>query len=308
MPFFSVIIALYNKEKFVKNTIKSVLAQHFSDFELIVVNDGSTDASEAKVLSFSDSRLRYFSKPNEGVAATRNFGISKATADFICFLDADDYWYPEFLEVMHRYIGQLPDQKVFTCGVQIETEKSSFPAQYSVAKTGDYEIVNYFEASSKKSIIWTSGVALHRSVLETVGVFDEQVKKGEDTELWMRIGLQFPVVFIWQILARYVYDNQSISRGYHYFFEEYTFTKYEALERENPLLKKFMDLNRFSACIKCKIIGNSPRAEELFRQIDAQNLNWKKRILVRLPAGILKILIRLKAVMADSGLVNSVFR
>ncbi|WP_333878446.1 glycosyltransferase family 2 protein [Flavobacterium sp.] len=308
MPFFSVIIALYNKEKFVENTIKSVLAQHFSDFELLIVNDGSTDNSETKVLSFTDPRIRYFSKPNEGVAATRNFGIDKATAEFICFLDADDYWYPEFLEVMHYYIGKLPDQKVFACGVQIETEKSSFPAQYSVTKTGDYEIVNYFEASAKKSIIWTSGVALHRRVLEAVGVFDEQIKKGEDTELWMRIGLQFPVVFIWQILARYVYDHQSISRGYHYFFEDYTFSKYAALEQENPLLKKFMDLNRFSACIKCKIIGNPTKAKALFGDIDSKNLNWKKRILVRLPAGILKLLIRLKTILADCGLGKSVFR
>uniref|UniRef100_A0A4W5LYG6 Glycosyltransferase 2-like domain-containing protein n=1 Tax=Hucho hucho TaxID=62062 RepID=A0A4W5LYG6_9TELE len=98
MSFFSVIIPLYNKECFIENTLKSVLSQTFTAFEVIIINDGSTDKSEEKALQFKDSRIRYYSKENGGVSTARNFGIDKAKSVYITFIDADDYWYPTFLE------------------------------------------------------------------------------------------------------------------------------------------------------------------------------------------------------------------
>lgn len=84
MPFFSVIIPVYNKASFVGETLKSVLAQTYTDFEIIVINDGSTDTSETVIQGFNDSRIRYYRKANEGVAVARNEGIEKAQGDFIC--------------------------------------------------------------------------------------------------------------------------------------------------------------------------------------------------------------------------------
>ena len=123
MPFFTVIIPLYNKENFIENTLKSVLNQNFTDFEVIIINDGSTDKSEEKVFRFKDSRILYFLKSNEGVSATRNFGIEKANAQYIAFIDADDYWYPDFLQEMYRYITLFPEQKVFSSAIETETLK-----------------------------------------------------------------------------------------------------------------------------------------------------------------------------------------
>jgi glycosyltransferase involved in cell wall biosynthesis len=308
MPFFSVIIPLYNKEFFVENTIKSVLNQSFTDFELIIINDGSTDNSEQKILGFTDKRIQYYSKKNKGVSITRNFGISKAKSDYICFLDADDYWYTQFLEVMHNYIQKLPEQKVFTSAILIETLQSTFPAQYSIKKTNDYDIVDYFEASSKKSAIWTSAVTIHKSVFENVGCFDPKINKGEDTELWIRIGLQYSIVFIWEILAKYVYDESSISRNLNYFFEPYSFNKYTLKEKQNPKLKKFMDLNRCAAVIKCKLKDDSKTSTEIYKEIDLKNLNWKKRILIELPPFLLKLLVQFKNFLANIGFGKSVFR
>jgi glycosyltransferase involved in cell wall biosynthesis len=303
MPYFSIVIPVYNKEKFVAKTIESVLSQTFTDYEIIIVNDGSTDQSEAKISTFKDNRIQYYSKKNEGVALARNFGIEKATADYICFLDADDYWHPTFLETMQRYSSELPEQKVFAAAIEIETKNKTIPARYSIESTSDFEIVNFFNASQKECVLWTSSVCIHKSVFEKVGDFDTKIKHGEDTELWIRIGLQFPIVFIHKILARYVYDEKSISRNTNYYFEQYTFDKYAVEEKKNPALKKYMDLNRFSAVIKCNLHGDWKTAQKIYFEIDLKNLSYKKRILLELPSIILKPLIRLKHFLG-----NSVFR
>jgi glycosyltransferase involved in cell wall biosynthesis len=303
MPYFSIVIPVYNKEKFVVKTIESVLSQTFIDYEIIIVNDGSTDQSEAKISTFNDNRIKYYSKKNEGVALARNFGIEKATADYICFLDADDYWYPTFLETMQRYSSELPEQKVFAAAIEIETKNKTISAHYSIPSTSDFEIVNFFDASQKECALWTSSVCIHKSVFEKVGDFDTNIKHGEDTELWIRIGLQFPIVFIRKILARYVYDEKSISRNSNYYFEQYTFDKYAVEEKKNPALKKYMDLIRFSAVIKCKLHGDWKTAQEIYSEIDFKNISYKKRILLELPPIMLKPLIRLKHFLG-----NSVFR
>jgi glycosyltransferase involved in cell wall biosynthesis len=303
MPYFSIIIPVYNKEKFVAKTIESILSQTFTDYEIIIVNDGSTDQSEAKISVFKDNRIQYYSKKNEGVALARNFGIEKATADYICFLDADDYWHPTFLETMQRYSSELPEQKVFAAAIEIETKNKTIPARYSIPSTSDFEIVNFFDASQKECALWTSSVCIHKSVFEKVGDFDTKIKHGEDTELWIRIGLQFPIVFIRKILARYVYDEKSISRNLNYFFEDYTFEKYAAEEKKNPALKKYMDLNRFSAVIKCRLNRDWRIAIDIESEIDLKNLSFKKRVLLELPPIMLKPLIGLQHFLG-----NSVFR
>lgn len=308
MPRFSVIIPVFNKEKFVAKTINSVLSQTFADFEIIIVNDGSNDKSEAEILAITDQRIRYFSKENKGVAKARNFGLEKASADYICFLDADDYWHPGFLETLNQYIQKLPNEKVFATAIEIETNKKTVPAQYSFAKKNDFEILNFFEASQKEAILWTSAVCIHKEVFEKCGTFDEQLKISEDTDLWIRIGLRYQVVFIWQILSRYVFDEKSISRSLNYIFEDAFFEKYAAEEKQNPALKKYMDLNRFSAIIKHNINGNWKSSMELASEINLKNLSLKKRILLELPPITLKPLIWIQRFLANVGLGNSVFR
>lgn len=308
MPFFSVVIPLYNKQFFIENTLKSLLDQDFRDFEVIIINDGSTDESEKIVLGFDDPRIRYFTQINQGVALARNHGIEKATARYIAFLDADDFWHPDFLEVMQQYILRLPNQKVFASAIEIGTSKTIFEPGYSIKKTGDYAIVDYFEASVKESVIWTSSAVFERSVFEQAGTFDPKIKISEDTDLWIRIGLLFPVVFIWKVLARYVYDESSISRSADYLFKDESFIKYENEEKQHPKLKKFLDLNRFSAAIKSKLIGDNRTFFKYKKAIDPQNLNIRKRILLELPAFMLQLLIRIKTFLANIGLGNAVFK
>ena len=308
MPFFSVIIPLYNKENFIKNTIESVLNQNFIDFEVIIVNDGSTDTSEEKVLQFNDSRIRYFSKENKGVSTARNYGISIAKSDYISFIDADDYWYPDFLQVMFQNIHRFPEQKVFSAAIEIETPKNVIPALYSIDKKSDCELVNYFDASTKTTIICTSCAAFHKSVFDEIGDFDTRIKSGQDTDLWIRIGLIYPIVFSWSILARYVYDGNSLSKNKKFLIEKMNFEKFSVIEKTNPALKKFLDLNRFSFAIKCKLINDKTNFKIFYRGIDLENLSSKKRILLQLPSSVIKLLIPLNLYLVRLRLSNSVFK
>ncbi|HAT66053.1 MAG TPA: glycosyltransferase family 2 protein, partial [Flavobacteriaceae bacterium] len=109
----SVIIPLYNKERFIGETIQSVLNQSFADFELILINDGSTDKSEAVVKTFNDPRIRYKSIANSGVSVARNTGIELAKFPWIAFLDADDWWAPSFLSEVETAINNNLSKNIF---------------------------------------------------------------------------------------------------------------------------------------------------------------------------------------------------
>ena len=308
MAFFTVIIPLFNKENFIENTLKSVLNQSFIDFEVLIVNDGSTDKSAEKVLEFNDVRLHYFYKENGGVSSARNFGIEKVQSNYITFIDADDYWYPDFLQEMFENIGRFPVQKVFSAAIEVETSKKVFSSSYSIVKTNDCEIVNYFEASCKETVICTSCAVFHKSVFEKTGLFDINLKSGEDTDMWIRIGLNYPILFSWKILARYVYDPESLTKNHKITIDSLNFFKYALIEKTNPNLKKFLDLNRFSLAIKSKIIGDQARFLGFYNEIDLENLSLKKRILLQLPAVLLKPLIAVKTILATLGLGYSVFK
>src|SRR5690606_18820867 len=110
---FSIVIPLYNKEQSVTNTLQSVLNQTFTEFEVVIVNDGSTDNSVEKVEAFNDPRIRLIHQANAGVSAARNKGIKEANYEWIAFLDADDLWMEDHLQVLNQMIQEYPEYKVF---------------------------------------------------------------------------------------------------------------------------------------------------------------------------------------------------
>ncbi|MGV3696156.1 glycosyltransferase family 2 protein [Flavobacterium sp.] len=307
MPFFSVIIPVFNKAPFIEKTLKSVLAQTFTDFEIIIVNDGSTDQSGAKILAFEDSRIRYFAKANEGVSSARNFGIDKAEGDYICFLDADDYWYPDFLQTVYSYIQKVPE-KVFGLAYENEIADTLLPAQYSFEKTSDYEVLDYFEASLKTPVLWTSSAAFHKEVFNEIGNFKVGMQNLEDIDLWIRIGLKYPVVFIWKVQSRYGYDRQGLSKNKRMAQSKIDFSEYGLLEKTNKNLKIYLDLNRYALAIKSKLINDCNGFDHYYKDIDLNNLTLKKRVLLKLPGFALRILVSVNRTMAKLGLGNSVFR
>jgi glycosyltransferase involved in cell wall biosynthesis len=308
MPFFSVVIPLYNKEDFIQNTLKSVLNQTFQDFEIIIIDDGSTDKSAEKVKEIDNPKINYCRIENQGVSNARNVGIQHSKADYICFLDADDYWYPHFLEQMYKYIQLLPDQKVFAYAIEFQITNKIIPSVYSIDKNGEYQIVNYFESSLRQSVLCSSSIVVEKSVFDKTGLFNVAYQAGEDTDLWIRIGIYFPVVFIWKIGARYVHDKHSLSLNRKKLVSKANFEEYQDLEQENASLKKFLDYNRFSLAIESKVFKEKDSFQRYCKQLDLDNLPLRKKILLYLPSGILRFLIQVKRNLARLGIGNSVFK
>ena len=201
---FSVIIPLYNKELTVATTIASVLNQSFQDFEVIILNDGSTDSSLDIVSSFKDDRIRIYSQQNLGVSQARNNAIRKASRNYLAFLDADDIWDPGYLCQMRKLIRKYKEYAVFTCAYRAITHNRN-----SIKCDGIPEgvIGDFFEERTRNHIMRTSAVVVHRSVIDKVGGFPIGMVGGEDDYTWAKIAINYKIVFTPKVMM--TYDNRN---------------------------------------------------------------------------------------------------
>ncbi|MBA6152774.1 glycosyltransferase family 2 protein [Gelidibacter maritimus] len=308
-PFFSVLISLYNKEGFIKTTIESVLSQTFQDFEIIVVNDGSTDASETMVNSILDHRIKYFKQDNKGASAGRNAAISKASGQYLALLDADDIWQENYLETINQLITFHPEQAVFATAVTIETSNGLVRSMYSINNIKDKEIyiVDYFKSSYINTVLTSSSTVVHQNVFDKIGTYDTSLKSGQDTDLWIRIGLQYKVVFINDALVTYRYEKKSLSNRTKR-SDKPKYDNYLKFEATNPGLKKFIDLNRFSMAILSKLENDRSSFKRFEKEIDYNNLNKKQQFLLKQPTSVIRCLHFFKKRMQHFGIHLSAFK
>lgn len=202
--FFSIVIPLYNKEPFVGKTLESVLRQRFEDFELIVVDDGSTDGSAAIVEANPDPRVRLIRQQNGGMSVARNRGISEAQAEYIVLLDADDDWHPDFLAELHALIAEFPGTGVF-CGAWKASQQGGKEKtiRWDEALPEGARVLreDYLERlSTGESPIHSSNVCVTRSLFEKVGMFKKGVVPGQDIDMWIRLTLESPVAHVNKVL------------------------------------------------------------------------------------------------------------
>ena len=194
----SVIIPLYNKEHFIADTMQSVLTQTFVDYELIIINDGSTDESAKVVATFSDNRIIYVEQNNKGVSIARNKGINMARGEYIAFLDADDQWHPDYLEKMINLTTQYPTYSVF-CSSQAKRPINTLPEGVSVIE--DYCVYNY--------VFWTGCMVIKKEVFDVIGGFREGIQLGEDSDMWLRICCKYTTVYLNEELAEHPYITEN---------------------------------------------------------------------------------------------------
>lgn len=207
---FSIIIPLYNKQHYIRRTLESVLSQTYTDFEVIVVNDGSKDNSLQEAKKVQDPRIRVIDKENGGVSSARNRGIREAKNEWICFLDADDIMYAHCLEEYHKLHVEFPKIRVLCASIDVNIKK--YPSQdrrYVV--TNYYKANIYSEMRTGISLLCTDCICINRSCLDEVGVFNPQYTHGEDLNLWDR--LQAKYQFAKSEIAVAYYDMGAENRS-----------------------------------------------------------------------------------------------
>jgi len=213
-PPITVIIPLFNKVATIGRAISSVLSQTYGSFELIVVDDGSTDLSASVVKSFSDSRLRLISQANMGVSAARNCGIASAKHELLAFLDADDYWDSRFLEVIVHLCRDFPMASWYAtaCAIVLPGVPGDALTKSTPRISTTRGIVkNFFVAATNAdALVTSSSVAIQRSAIQSIGCFPVGIASGEDMLTWSKIAVQYDLAVDPQRLA--VWDVSGINR------------------------------------------------------------------------------------------------
>ena len=228
-PEVSVVIPLYNKGPYIARALNSVLAQTFQDFEVIVVDDGSTDDGAAVVRGFADPRIRLIQQENQGVSAARNKGIEAAKAELVAFLDADDEWLPRFLETILRLRRKFPEAGAYATAISTAYNGTIKCTYYRSVPSPNWEgiITDYFRSRILgDSVIRSSSVAIPKDILKEMNGFLVGAKWGEDLDLWGRIALKYPIGFS----TLYCSLIHVTSEGFEKTYNRVTVTK------ENPFI------------------------------------------------------------------------
>jgi len=208
IPTISVVIPLYNKERYIQRTLDSVLAQTFQDFEVVVVNDGSTDNGPAVVREYHDPRVRLIDQENQGVSAARNRGIREAHGQLVAFLDADDEWKSTFLETIKNLLADYPSAGLYTTGYSVvNLNCRERDARFRTIGSGYRGVVrNYFVDAYHDCVVTSNTAVIPKRVFEMVGFFDEGIRFGEDLLMWYKVALNYDIVIDNSVNAVYYHD------------------------------------------------------------------------------------------------------
>lgn len=308
MPFFSVIITVYNKEPYINETIKSVCSQDFSDIEIILVNDGSTDHSLKEISKIIDPRIKIFSIPNSGVSFARNFGVQNSKGKYCAFLDGDDLWEDFHLSEVSKSIQKFPDHLIFSCASKILKKNSYKDLTYTI-ENKPIQTLNYFKSSLKDSIINSSSIVIEKQTFLKSKGFDTKLSNGQDTEYWFRLGLQFPIVFSKKttVIIRDVelsFSKQKFDSENRCFFEAF-----ETIETDNESFYKVLDNNLFSSALLCKQNNFMSGYHRLKSRIHKRNnLSTIQLILLNSPSFLIKPLRKLKVFFENIGVSITVIK
>ena len=209
MPTISVIIHTYNNEKFIAETVESVLGQTYKDYEIIVVDDGSEDGTRDALMPYMQ-KIRYHYKENGGIASAKNAGINLSQSEFVAFLDHDDLWVPDKLQLQMEYFKGNPQAGLvyakytsFRDGKELRTKPEKGYSGW------------IFKELLAKSFIQTSTVVVKKECLDAVGPYDESFTLGDEYDMFLRISKKYQCGFIDKGLTRYrVHDTNASNNDF----------------------------------------------------------------------------------------------
>jgi glycosyltransferase involved in cell wall biosynthesis len=285
----SVIVPLYNKAPYVAKCIGSITAQTYRDFEIIVIDDGSTDDSAAIVRCIRDERLTVISQPNQGVSAARNRGIQEAKHDLVAFLDADDWWDPEYLSKMIAMSNAYPDILLYSAPYA-HVEQGVVTPSDACQQHGDQYVV--FDALDdcvrRRTFVLpfsSSSVVIRKEAFSQAGLFDPNIGYCEDYDLFIRICIKNRcAVATGRPLAFYNKDIPVVQRATGRLFPLErslvgTLAKFEPLLDSHPSLREYIDTFRIYNLLPYVEAGFPEQAiAPLLRSVDQRRLAWKHRL------------------------------
>ena len=206
----SVVIPLYNKEKSIALTIDCLKHQTMQDFEIVIIDDGSTDASYANAVTAinGDERFLVVRQSNKGVSAARNNGVQLAKYDYVAFLDADDIWSSQYLEVLSKLIVDYPNAGIYGMGWKHIHRPEDVIDEENIMECDFFRgnIVSYWNSPF---VYTSSSVALRKSLIMSLKGFDERMSYGEDIDMWFRAILCSQAVYDSRVLAFYVQEAEN---------------------------------------------------------------------------------------------------
>lgn len=307
--FFSVIIPLYNKAPYVEKAIGSVLSQTFTDFELIIVDDGSKDDSSqiAEKAIAGRGNCRLIRQENAGVSMARNNGVALSQGDYLCFLDADDWWAPTFLEEMLKLIDEFPEAGIYGTNYTIVNEghHRTRIASIGVDKGFDKGYINYCQVYAKTMYMPLTSitVAIPRNVFNEMHGFPQGIRLGEDFLLWLSIALKHKVAFLNKALAYYNQDVEMnnkgvVSKGYEPgSFMTFHFDRFEKEEKDNKDLKILLDRLRVYSLLRFRLTNSNVRqVEEEISKVDFDNVDERYKFYYKAPYPIVWIVTKFHAI------------
>lgn len=306
MIYFSVIIPLYNKEKYVENTLKSILNQSYTSFEVLIINDCSTDSSVEKVIPFLSDKIKLIHHArNKGLSAARNTGIQNATANYITFLDADDIWKPHFLETIHHLTKSFSEAQIFATNYE-----ELYDSKVVVPQNGTNHlsknssgILNFFKTNLQQGIYNHGSVCFHKLVYETIGYYDETIDFAEDIDFNIRANAAFSLAYSNTVGMSYRMQTQHQLTSLSICNKSLpNFDQYDYLSSTNSDIKKYLDFERYVLSKHLIMDGASLRAKKISQSIDLKNLTWKQQLLLKMPLTWIKIISKVKLFLVKKGL------
>lgn len=204
----SIVVPLYNKERFILNTIESILAQTNSDWECVVVDDGSTDRSAEIVQSVKDHRIHYIKKKNGGVSSARNYGVEYSNGEYVLYLDADDIILPDCIEHFNNVMSLFENYDIYTANFYIERDGHK---RLFVEKTNEGEVQDGMELLFKHKMYMRPGAYVIKRDKAKEIPFDETLSRYEDMEIQLRYIKSCKIYVFRNALMVYQYDDNGLS-------------------------------------------------------------------------------------------------
>ena len=306
MPKISVVIPVYNKDKYLKKTIQSVLNQSFKDFELLIVNDGSTDNSVDIIQSFDEPRIRFFNQENQGVAVARNLGANKANTQLIAFLDGDDIWFPNHLEEIWQLYQKFPKAAFFATAYQIKYKNHLQKSVFNFNQTQTL-IDKFYRYDRGRALFFTSNFAVKKNIFIKTGGFKNGIH-AEDTEFFLRLGISYSMAYSKIVTMTHINaSDNSLFAQYKLEKKMRLLDSFSSQEKNDDDLKAYLDMHRYAWAIEYLLAGKTKPAMELKKNIDYKNLNFKQKVFLSLPPTLLQNLKKAQNSLREKGVFITAF-